>query len=328
MNVYGENEANPTGNGIAKVAVKYFGPGSVNTSISKMQGILRVEAYSTPDFSGEPLGATFVGDIDSVTNSAHEVNATIIGLEPGSYYVLAYVDSNGNRKRDDFESWGYVCSRGDVVSKAIFDPTAIKVADGIPVKETLYIEDVDTDQDCLPDVWEYDQKNGADGFLSRNDNPSTNGYNGYIAVNPELAKAIGNLIAADARAYMFSVGMASIPSGMVALSLGIETAENTVEESTLAIKGISLENGDVNLMVGAEANEPDLGTLYVKDNTVTATIVIRYADSLNGEWKEKDFVKTFEIADGSVGCVLTITKEELMAEGLDTSKGFFKVDLK
>ena len=219
-----------------------------------------------------------------------------------------------------------MCPRGDVVSKAIYDPTSIKVGDGIAVKETLYIEDVDTDQDCLPDVYEFDAASGKDDFLAAK-GPSTNGKDGYIAVNPELANDIsrnsGNTVA-----YMLSAGTMSMPSDMVALSLSIETAENTLEESTLAIKAISLENGAVNLTIGAEANEPDLGKLYVKGNTVTVTIVIKNSDSLNGEWKEKCIEKTFEIDDGNVGGVLTITNEELKKEGLDTSKGFFKVGLK
>ena len=323
MNVYGENEPNPTRKGIAKLAVKYFGPGKVNTSISSLNGIVRVEAYDSPDFSGEPLGAAFVKDMVSLTNTAHEVNATIVGLEPGAYYVLAYVDCNGNRKRDDFESWGYVCPRGDVVSKAIFDPVSIKVGDGIAVKETLYIEDTDVDQDCLPDIYEYDAASGKGDFLAAKGAPK-NGNDGYVAVNPELVDEISRN-SGNTAAYMFSAGMLSMPSDLVALSLGIDTAENTVEESTLAIRSIALEDGTVNLTVGAKANEPDLGTLFVKDSTVTATIVVKYADSLDGEWMSTEVTKTFAINEGGVSDELSFSLSEL---GLDPSKGFFKVELK
>jgi hypothetical protein len=221
-----------------------------------------------------------------------------------------------------------MCSRGDTSVDAIYAPVAVSIGEGIETPLAIvYIEDADTDQDCLPDVYEYDSASGRVDFLSAK-GPASNVNNGYIAVNPELATAIGNLIAKDAVPYMLSVGMTSVPSDIVALSLGIDTAENTLEATTLAIKAISLADGAVNLTVGAAANEPDLGTLYVKDNTVTVTVVISYSDSLDGEWNEKDFVKTFEITDGSVGCVLTITKEELEKQCLDTSKGFFKVRLK
>ena len=328
MNVYGENEPNATGYGVANLRVKYFGPASFNTSM-KMKGAVRVEAYPTPDFTGDPLGATVVGSSAHLTDSvygADAVNATIIGLESGTYYVCAYIDSNGNRKRDAFESWGYVCPRGDTVTKAIFNPLAIKVGDGLAVEETLYIEDVDTDQDCLPDVWEYDQAQGVDGFLAKK-NPSANTHNGYISVNPELAAAINNMLSGSTTAYMLSAGLASLPSDIVALSLGIDTAENTIEASTVAVRAISLADGAVNLTIGAKANEPDLGKLYVKDNTVTATIVVWSAASLDGEWTPSyPITKTFTIEDDDVNDVFTFSLEEL---GLDASKkGFFKVELK
>ena len=326
MNVYADDEVNNAGTYSFKGCVKYFGAGAFSTTTSTMKGIVRVEAYSTPDFSGMPVARTVVRDSASVTNESHAANVTFAGLETGTYYLRAYIDSDGDGKRSPWESWGYACGRGDIVTGAIYAPTAITVGLGLSPLEVVYIEDTDVDQDCLPDVYEYDAASGKDGFLAVK-GPSSNSKDGYIAVNPELANDIsrnsGNTVA-----YMLSAGTMSMPSDMVALSLNIETAENTLEESTLAIKAISLENGAVNLTVGAEANEPDLGKLYVKGNTVTVTIVIKYADSLNGEWKEKCIDKTFEIEGGNVDGVLTITNKELMDAGLDTSRGFFKVGLK
>ena len=201
---------------------------------------------------------------------------------------------------------------------------SIKVGDGIAVKETLYIEDTDIDQDCLPDIYEYDAASGKGDFLAAK-GPAANGYDGYIAVNTNLVTDIKRLNASGAVTYMLSAGMLSMPSDLVALSLGIDTAENTVEESTLAIKSISLVEGAVNLTVGAKANEPDLGTLFVKDSTVTATIVVKYADSLDGEWMSTEVTKTFIINEGGVSDELSFSLSEL---GLDHSKGFFKVELK
>lgn len=318
MNVYGTNEVNNAGKYSFSGCVKYFGP------CTNLAAIVRAEAFSTPDFSGVPMARATITDLASVTNEAHEVNVTFTGLDAGTYYLRAYIDSDGDGTRSPWESWGYACGRGDIVTGAIFAPTAINVGLGQSPCEVAYVEDTDIDQDCLPDVYEYETAgDNKDGFLMFK-GPSTNANDGYIGVNPELASDIERN-SGNATAYMFSAGATSVPSDLVALTLGLETAENTVEESTLGITAISLANGSVNITVGAKANEPDLGQWYVKDSTVTATIVIKYADSLDGVWNVKEVTKTFRIADGAVSETFTISLEEL---GLDSSKGFFKVGLK
>ena len=330
MNVYAKDEINGTSYGAINASVKYFGPGVFSTDVSSMTGIIRVEAYTTPDFTGVPAARGFIRDYASVTNDSHEANVTIVGLEAGTYYLRAFIDSDGDNKRSDWESWGYVCPRGDIVSGGIFNPVGIKIGAGAAPVEVCYIEDTDLDQDCLPDVYEYDSapsNNKTAGTFLAVKGVADNAHNGYISVNPELQTAIDNLIGAGNNIGLLSLG-GQIPMQVAALSLGMPTLENSIEESTLAIKSIALEGGAVNLTVAAEANEPSLGTVFVSNGKVTTTIVISYADSLNGDWKEKEFEKTFEIADGNVDGVLTITREELMKEGLDTSRGFFKVSLK
>ena len=81
----------------------------------------------------------------------------------------------------------------------------------------------------------------------------------------------------------------------------------------------------MNLTVGAAADEPAKGTIFVSEGKVTATIVVSYADTLGGTWDSTELTKTFEIEDGSVADTLTFSLSEL---GLDSSKGFFKVELK
>ena len=327
VNVYAEDEVNGAGYYGLKAAVKYFGPGAVNTAASTVASTLRVEAYTTPDFSGEPAGRTFVRDLDSVTNAAHEVNATIVGLKPGTYYVRAFIDSDGDFKRSDWESWGYACQRGDADTGAVFAPTAVAVGEGLPTPTArVYVEDCDTDQDCLPDVWEYDGA-GTDkrDFLLKK-GPMSNANNGYISVNPNLEAAISDLINGGGITLRL---LASAPGGvsapLAALMLGVATVEPTIDVRTLAVQSLALNGDEVALTVGAEAEDPLAGTLFVTDGKVTVTVVVKYADSLDGEWGEKEAVKTFTVEDGAVSETFTFSLSEL---GLDSSKGFFKVEVR
>ena len=326
VNVYGENEPNAAGYYGLNAAVKYFGPGTVNADVTKVSGTLRVEAYSTPDFSGEPAGRTYVSNLASLSDANHEVNATIVGLKPGTYYVRAFIDSDGDFKRSDWESWGYACPRGDTETGAIYRPSAVTVGEGLamPVAR-VYVEDSDVDQDCLPDVWEYDKKAGNKaGFLSAQ-NPKENTHNGYIAVNPSLAEAISDLIngSGGTTLRLLAVAPGSLSADVAALMLGVPTVEPSLD--TLSITSLTLENGVVKMTLGAEASDPLADTVFVTDGMVRATVVVSYADTLNGEWHsvEKDIEKKIE--DGVVSEELSFDLSEL---GLDASKGFFKVELK
>ena len=81
-------------------------------------------------------------------------NATVYGLElDEDYYVMAFVDQNGNAVRDDWEPWGYY---RDAASASPFLPVAVKAAKfGVPNVCEIVIRDPDTDNDLLPDSWEY-----------------------------------------------------------------------------------------------------------------------------------------------------------------------------
>ena len=326
MNAYAENEPNDAGYGRLNVKVKYFGPGSVNVSPSTLAGTLRVEAYTSPDFSGEPAGRTFVRDLTNVTNKEQVVNATIIGLKEGAYYVRAFIDSDGDFKRSNWESWGYACPRGDVSAGAIYAPTPVTVGIGSLIPEALvYVEDCDVDQDCLPDVYEYDEAGADKSDFLLEKGPAVNGKNGYIAVNPLLETAIRDLIRGRSATGLLTASPGRISSSVAALMLGVPTVEPTLDAGTLAITSLALVDGSVELTLGAAADDPAAGTVFVTDGMVRATVVVRYADALDGEWHSVEKCIEKKIEEGSVSETLTFSLEEL---GLDASKGFFKVELK
>ena len=129
------------------VSVKYTGPSVVLNQLAAegKVGKLVIEAYTANDFSGAPVAAAYATDKTSVSDPSILTNdAVLVGLDAnGTYYIRAFIDSNGNGVKDDFESWGY-------------SSEAIKLAGRTTVPVVgFYLEDADTDGDWLPDAWEY-----------------------------------------------------------------------------------------------------------------------------------------------------------------------------
>ena len=208
--------------GSIKVAAKYFGPDVVLSG-----GTVRIEAYDTPDFTGSPVARTYVRTKSTVSDkeSAHTANATLIGLPKGTYYVRGYIDmsmsaTNEYRyayKKDNWESWGYVSAR-DGSSPEMFAPTAIVIGNEAGEGEVfdLYIEDVDTNGNNLPDAWEMQTNGKLDKGTERIDDTLNSG----IAIRYDITDNLNTLeqtsSVAGLSAYAFSVVK---NSGVAALML-------------------------------------------------------------------------------------------------------------
>lgn len=329
MNAYEVGEINTADRCSLNVAVKYFGPGAANGSASDVKSKIRVEAYASSDFSGEPAGRAFVTDVASLANDEHQVNAVILGLNPGTYYVRAYLDSDGDFAKSNWESWGYACYRGVKSIAAGFTAADFTLAAG---KETptalVYIEDTDVDRDAFPDVFEYDTAKSKTDFLLEK-GPADNTHNGYIQVNPDLETSIRNLVNSGATTMSLTAG--GMASPLVALMFGVDSVLPEVEANTLQITSLALEGDIVKLTVAAAAKDnssllAQSGMFVpVEGGKVTVTIAVKSASSLGGDWSEDTVEKTFEIEDGMVGDTLEFSLSEL---GLNSGKGFFKVELK
>ncbi len=327
MNAYGEDEVNAAGKFTLEALVKYYGPGAVSALSSKTPGILRVEAFTTPDFTGDPAGRAFVADLSSVTNVDGTVNARIRGLDAGTYYVRAYLDSDGDFEKDQWESWGYLCARASgEASGAIFTPLAVTLGYGVdPGVAKVYVEDADTDQDCLPDVYEYDVAGTSKANFLEKKNVSTNANNGYITVNPNLESAISDLVNGGMPVRLASVASRRMSASLASLISAVDTVEPSIKGSTLTVTSLGLADGVVSIAMSAEAEDPLAGsTLFVSDGKVRATLVVKYSDSLGGEWSEVREPVEFAVEDGAVDAVFTKALSDL---GLDASRGFFKVEI-
>lgn len=286
-----QQELNDRGYSSVNVSVKYAGPKAVLdkcADLSDIQGKVRVQAFTTADFSGEAVSETQVTDFDSLTDlTQFDSNAKLIGLPAdGVYYVRAYIDMNGNFKKDDFESWGYAKKSATLSTENSEKQYLI-----------VYIEDADTNGNWHPDAWEYADRcrwamdwDEARSYIAANVDSD-----GTITISPRLRAAISRVSA-------FSSGMTGatlmtfedptfaslILSDPNSDSMDVLTAiHNAVEKgvvpNSLMIKDISLdtENGKVSLALDCDVDytNHDLATLanriYAIDDDGSVTVSLK-----------------------------------------------------
>ena len=126
---------------------------------------VRVQVFRSKSFNGRPDASVAV-----YAEGAYRLT----GLEAGeSYYLRAYIEQDGDAERDNWESWGYYRTGslfGDAYLR-LADKRALAGAAGfnpfepLPVEAKLVsdpdhpyaivIRDCDTDNDLLPDAYEY-----------------------------------------------------------------------------------------------------------------------------------------------------------------------------
>jgi hypothetical protein len=115
-----------------------------------------VQAYESPGFSGVAEGQVQVS-YTCKTNmpSSKKGDYTMMGLDNKTYYVRAFIDMNGNRVLDSFEPMGFATENTTTTD---YRPLAVVLAGqaGVTVNGVrIVIRDRDTDDDQLPDGWEW-----------------------------------------------------------------------------------------------------------------------------------------------------------------------------
>lgn len=338
---------NTTGNandgarcGSIKVAVKYFGPlaGSLSTSPAQLKNLVHVQAFTTPDFSGQPVGEAYVTNVTTVAEAdTIDVNAVICGLpesDSGLYYVRAYVDTNGDFKKDAWESWGYGCNVGNVSETSdgvrwLYTPRGYKVGPGLEVPTAeIYIEDADTDNDGFPDAWEMD----GNGNLDATEPASGNTF--FVKVNPNLSETIAaytKLSADGAFAALASYPMGSLLANgspaTLALLAPSASASSVKDVTTLKIDDFSVEGG-ITLSVSSEATVGGLTLLAIDDvQLVTVWLVASETPDFANAVTTK--VKTIEIRanDETIEKVSSDEVKAAMDAANVSSSAFLKVKL-
>ena len=329
--------------GTALVAVRYFGPDVVATS-----GKIRVQAFKTPDFSGAPVGEGCVEDVSALADGSSSLaaNARIIGLEPGTYYIRAFIDTQSDGKLATWESWGFACDR-DVAGAAIYTPKAVKVGPKAGRSQVIpvFVEDSDTDQDNLPDAWEMVQK-GALDKLGTGDLDQE--LRGGVAVKSELTGALNGegslttglsvmlssaLKSPYVAAMVFGVdvsGASSATDAQKKVNQAVGTAEQTAEPKKVAFNAITLDQSagtvtlDITTVVdSASSADPALSAIYEIPATGTLEVTLKL-------WKKDELSDTgwtvvaerqVQVGDGDEKIVLSLGSD------VDLASGFFKVSL-
>ena len=336
---------NATDYGAIDVAVRYFGSDAVAKS-----GRIRVQAFKTPDFSAQPVGEGYVTSLDAIADGENALvaNARIIGLEAGTYYVRAFIDTQKDGICQNWESWGFACDR-DIRGAAIYTPKAIKVGPKYGQSDvvSVFIDDSDTDQDNLPDAWEWTQKGNLTalnvGNLDQN-------LTGGIAVKKELTDALsGSGSLTTGLAVMLSsslnspyvaamvmgvdVSGASTPAqASSAVVSAVSKAEVSAEPKSVKFTSITLDPTDSTVKLGVETSavgsssvDPALTAIYEFETSGSLTVTCRLwkKDTLAAtKWTEVTSARR-KVEVGENDSLITLN----LGSDVDLSNGFFKVTL-
>lgn len=281
--------------GTIAVAVKYMGPG--NVEVSGQNDIIRVEAYELPDFSGTPVAAAYVLNKDTLSSvDKIAMNALLRGLPKGSaYYVLAYLDSNGDGKRQAWESWGYGCYVGDPERRDVYTPRAYGVAltpaDDLNTPTcVIYLEDCDTNNNKLPDVLELDKNNNFSPSSSPSaESPyivtvSATGERGALNVFSAVEPDVVSLPYYSTLVEMKNGGAISSPSLALAMS-GISVSSLNVEPNVTILSFSSAEGVVIEVDPRAVVDGSTLVTTAVSVD-VKLKFTFEWTPNLATDWTE------------------------------------------
>ena len=295
--------------GIIKVAVKYMGPGAVSTNTAA--NCIRVEAFTTPDFTGEPAGVGYVTNTNNVkTETAIEVNARIVGLpqrtEKGTvrYYVRAFLDTDvtsaegGYGRRAPWESWGYASYRDPKEDRDdCFTPCAFTATNDEKAEPcVVFIEDCDTNRNMVPDILE----TSAAG--------ATTLYSPYIAYTASDTVKTNALVSATDGANG-DKGSVKRTRSLLAFASAVEAAEGgtvtagelavlnggisfeTVDSANIKITSFSLEEG-ISLEVDLDGTFAD--AVSAGYDTGLVNVTVEYSKTLDngGSWQREGDVVT------------------------------------
>ena len=306
--------------GMIRARVRYFG--KAPTTSYSLKNLVRVQAFTTPDFSGMPAGEAYIRDLSQIGDEgAINVNAVILGLNLGTYYLRAYIDTNGNGEWDRWESWGYG-NNVHTYNPALYAPRAYEIAiNGQMPEAEIYIEDMDTDRDGIADSYEMATEN------SLTTRKSATGPTFFTKVNPVFAASLSPLNFGDS-ASSPAYAPITLMSALAASAAGsASVAEGDV---TVSIDSFSLTDG-LHLTVMSEVTEvaTRARTIMTFSSTADVNVVLVAA-------KKPDFSDATEVvvdtltlsAQGTAEMNVPAEKikDAIDAAGLGES-AFFKVKL-
>ena len=328
-----QQETGDNGYSSIDVAVKYTGPEAVLgqcENLAEIKGKVRLQAFTSPDFSGDPAAQGFVTNKLALTDATDiRANGRLIGLKSGTYYIRAYIDSNGNFKKDPWESWGDVK-----------EPVTVKLNQLAPIVG-LYIEDADTDSDWVPDAYEYQYPDKYE--IGRSDaSVDPEGriilkktvYDGILEGKAGISRFLSGATLTlfenfEAAGLLLGIGGDTDTSTIDAIRRAVEKniEPNSVKITSLVVDAGNGTNGKVILTIGAKATDSIAGYLFspiyeLPTSTTVEIKVYRKENLATANWGDPVKTETVTI-DGS-----TMTERiEVPLAGVDFNSGFYKVEI-
>ena len=339
--VNAQQELNDHGYSSIGVSVKYAGPSMVlgkYADITTKQGKVIVQAFSKPDFSGEPLSQGLAtADVDDLANA--EPNAWLKGLPAiGTYYIRAFIDMDGEGDLDDWEPWGYVKDEVTLVN------------DGTMAKAPLvsvWIEDSDSDRDWIPDAYEYAAKGWTTSWETLKGN-TKNQPGGVVSVLPDggivLTIPIDELTSAGISkglpvASLTAMKSAEFAAALLGLDLANKTTLEAIAEATrgklvpksVRVVAFSLaqDGSTVNLTVGADVVSGIAGTIveqyykFAGSDTVKVNVKVLKKNALN----DVEWIEVYKTAEPISITATTCETIPVQIDQQHLDSGFFKLEL-
>lgn len=323
--------------GILKAKVHYFGPVPTGDSV----GMVRVQAFKSADFAGVPAGEARVTDLAALS-SGEGATVTMRGLPVGTYYVRAFIDTKADCEFSNWESWGYACFVGDGAAKTYrFTPKPFMIVKNVEAPEAeVFIEDMDTDNDGIPDAWEWDSTNDS---LSARNSPTGNTF--FTKVNPTLAATVAGYvnIGNSGMRLMSAAASVNVYASMTLMNALISEDATTVmamgkllsapmlppvsEKYAVKIDRFSLNDG-IDVSVATEVTGVG-NELVIVGNEATVGVVLVASDKVDFSNATEIRVKEIVIKANDT-TPTTISAEEVKraieSAGVDKA-AFFKVKL-
>ena len=306
------------------VRVKYFGAlaeklSDKTTSMSTLTNLIHVQAFTTPDFSGLPVAETYVTNVSTIASeSVIATNAVLRGVEcGGTYYVRAYIDTDADGVKSDWESWGYNCYVADNSIKEVYAPRPVKVDYSLnpsPVA-TVFIEDADIENDGFPDAWEMYT------YGNLTDQEPVTGNTFFATVNPELKDKVDFYLAGTPIEKVLKYKNA------VALMAPAGSSSAPVETTAVQISKFSLEGG-LELEVVNTTSGGDSSSIITFSKEATVNLSLMCATTPDFSDAVEVPVKKFTIRSNDT-TVEAVTAEELAeARAKAPEARFFKAIIK
>jgi hypothetical protein len=334
--VNAQQEINDHGYSSVKVSVKYAGSAKVlekYSAQSATKGAVIVQAFTTADFSGIPAGESVIMNaVEEIDNGAD--NGLVKGIPAlGMYYFRAYIDSNGNRKLDDWESWGYA------KESVVLDSSVVKS----PVVG-IWIEDADTDGDWIPDALEYANAGwNGEWNVVKALYGSNKASLGELILPVEISAKIasGEFDAAFSRGYAgvsLTVFQGSdFAAALVGLDVNNRTSIEAIREAvakkvkTVRVTSLAINAEGSKIVLGVDGDVADsiAGEAFKQFYEIGATedfakvklLVYKKENLAQADWTLVETLDNVQIGAGAVFVEVPLQSQ------LDMKSGFYKVEV-